>query len=157
VSKCSECGAECSGGELVCGKCGCPIKVTKSSFTTEINNYGLSKSPEIAAILNYILPGIGNMYIGQILKGVVASLIYITFLSQLIGAVINDVVKSFPSAVMSGITGGSSSGSISGGTLFLLLLVAGIWVIMLADAYKLATRLRESKEIGKFDFFWSNK
>ncbi|MBN2367147.1 MAG: zinc-ribbon domain-containing protein [Calditrichaeota bacterium] len=59
---CSNCGAEIDRNAEICPKCG--VRVSAAPQPTEIKN------PAIAAILSFLFTGLGQIYNGQIEKGI---------------------------------------------------------------------------------------
>ena len=66
--KCKECGTEVSSRANSCVKCGYVINRVSTSP---------KKSPGVAAVLNFLWSGVGNIYIGQIGGGLIASIVYL--------------------------------------------------------------------------------
>jgi TM2 domain-containing membrane protein YozV len=72
---CSECGMEVNEGDTFCPKCGfnlkgniMAIKPPAANTTKTVNK----KSPATAAILNFLIAGIGYMYLGKWAWGILA-------------------------------------------------------------------------------------
>ncbi|MEM4290409.1 MAG: TM2 domain-containing protein [Nitrososphaerota archaeon] len=68
---CFRCGAVIDLDAEICPKCGVRQPVRGRSATTE------RKSPGIAAVLAFFVPGLGHIYCGQIGKGIIFLLLAI--------------------------------------------------------------------------------
>lgn len=68
---CKNCGAEIDEKAEICPKCGVRVKSTPISIE--------KKSSGIAAIASFFVPGLGQIYNGQIGKGIMYILIGIVF------------------------------------------------------------------------------
>lgn len=79
---CHNCGKETPDGKF-CESCGAPLQVTQ---TFQQPPHGVSqakkKNPALALIASFILCGVGQMYNGQILKGVI--MLVVLFIAYLI-------------------------------------------------------------------------
>ncbi len=62
---CSECGVEINEGDSFCSKCG-------FNFKRNIMTTVKKKNPATAAILNFLIAGIGYMYLGKWAWGILA-------------------------------------------------------------------------------------
>ncbi len=71
VKYCSNCGNEIDEKAEICPKCGVRVKPIPIRFE--------KKSSGIAAIASFIIPGLGQIYNGQIGKGIVFIIIAIIF------------------------------------------------------------------------------
>jgi TM2 domain-containing membrane protein YozV/ribosomal protein L40E len=67
VKYCPECGAKVKEKAVVCVKCGISLKDLKESSE---GREGERKSSGIAAVLSFFFPGLGQIYNGQIGKGI---------------------------------------------------------------------------------------
>ena len=139
--KCPECNTDVSDSAAVCMRCGFAINkpVAQQGYTQSVIP---PKSPGVAAVLNFVWSGVGNIYIGQMNKGVIISAIYLILISIYIGLMINDMkahrVAQYTHAISS--VFGSSSGTpsfpyYSGGTIFFGLATMIFWGIMLFGVY----------------------
>ncbi|NLP37987.1 MAG: TM2 domain-containing protein [Firmicutes bacterium] len=74
---CQECGAETSEKQEICTKCGCRLVGAGSSGVKIDGSSGMvypsdpPKSPTTATLLSCFITGIGQIYLGQTLKGIV--------------------------------------------------------------------------------------
>jgi len=64
---CSNCGAEIDKGAEICPKCGVRVKAPTVG----------EKSPGLAAVLSFFIVGLGQIYNGQIGKGIVLIICYV--------------------------------------------------------------------------------
>jgi len=83
---CSNCGAEIDKRAEVCPKCGVRIKYPMAGVERNAD----VKSAGIAAVLSFFIPGLGQIYNGQILKGImliIGCVISIALCCVLIGIV----------------------------------------------------------------------
>lgn len=60
---CSHCGAKISKEAEICPKCG--VRVKEQPINIEVKSAGIS------AVLSYVYPGLGQIYNGQIGKGII--------------------------------------------------------------------------------------
>lgn len=65
---CQNCGIEVSPKQELCVKCGVRLAGGSAAGNGFVNPS--SKSPGTAALLSFLVLGVGQMYIGQVLKGV---------------------------------------------------------------------------------------
>lgn len=59
---CSKCGNQINDTDIYCPKCGKAVK-TSSQFT-------LFRNPGVSAVLSTLIPGLGQIYNGQLRKGI---------------------------------------------------------------------------------------
>jgi len=130
VAYCSRCGNQAKEGAQFCDRCGAPLGGgyqqpygQPSSFT--YTYYPERKDPLIAVILSILLPGVGQIYVGRVLRGVLI-LILLPLLSMA------SVVPVFFFSISVGV-----------GTFFAFSVLATIIVLILYvwqiyDAYRLA-------------------
>ncbi|MGO9453821.1 MAG: zinc-ribbon domain-containing protein [Candidatus Binataceae bacterium] len=71
---CSTCGAEGPDGALFCRKCGSPLAGPAAPHTVVV--VADIKSPGLAAVLSFLWCGLGQIYNGQIGKGIVMMVAY---------------------------------------------------------------------------------
>jgi hypothetical protein len=78
---CTQCGAENKATSSFCIKCGTPLRpppyIPGSPAGGPVQS--ASKNPAIAALINILLPGIGEIYCRQYLRGLVFVIPYIVF------------------------------------------------------------------------------
>ncbi len=65
---CQNCGVEVTPKQEICVKCG--VRLAGGSVTGNDYVSPSSKSPATAALLSFLILGVGQMYLGQLLKGV---------------------------------------------------------------------------------------
>jgi TM2 domain-containing membrane protein YozV len=73
--RCAECGREVSSAAASCPACGHPInqpsiqvvQVNQAAAQAPIRKW----SPGVAAVLSFFIPGVGQIYKGQVLNGIV--------------------------------------------------------------------------------------
>ena len=83
------------------------------------------KNPAVALILNFLLPGVGQIYNGQAVKGIVLIILDFICIAMAILCCI--------------------------GFIFLPIL----WIISIIDAYKLAERVNSGRKLREFEMFWN--
>ena len=97
---CPKCGAD-AGESKFCPKCGEPLAKKEESSTVTINNNTTNtvvvseKSPILALILSFIIPGLGEMYDGKIGKGfgiLILAIISVALTLVLIGFIMYPIV-----------------------------------------------------------------
>jgi len=71
--KCPECGREVSSAAASCPGCGHPIRPAVSAPSTPQRKW----SPGVAAVLSLVIPGAGQMYKGQVARGLVWFLVVV--------------------------------------------------------------------------------
>lgn len=76
---CSNCGDVIDEKAEICPECG--VRITSSQTATQD-----TKSPGIAAIASFFLPGLGQIYNGQIGKGLLIMVFYIIMIFMLVSA-----------------------------------------------------------------------
>ena len=70
VPFCSKCGKEVTEEMNVCPYCGNPLKVIPSSMAVPVSRVTVAtKNSGLAAVLSLLIPGAGQMYSGQIGRG----------------------------------------------------------------------------------------
>jgi uncharacterized membrane protein YvbJ len=117
VKFCQGCGAETQEHAVMCTSCGISLKSNSSRSMGEI-------SPVIAAVLNLVWPGVGNIYLGQKTKGIVFCVI------NLIMYILDTVTCGF----------------------FAILHVPFI-IIMIIDAALIAGRIQKGEPVDEWKFF----
>ncbi|HKN01550.1 MAG TPA: zinc-ribbon domain-containing protein [Candidatus Binataceae bacterium] len=71
---CSICGAEGPDGAVFCRKCGSPLAGPTGAPRVVV--VAELKSPGLAAVLSFLWCGLGQIYNGQIGKGIVVMVVY---------------------------------------------------------------------------------
>lgn len=107
---CRDCGTEIDARAEICPECG-----IRQRQPTEDRD---SKSPGLAAVLSFLVPGLGQIYNGQVGKG----LLILVFVVVLFALIVTSPV-------------------IAGGLAFLT------WVLAIYDAYTQAERYNEGEEL----------
>jgi TM2 domain. len=78
---CSNCGSAMEGNALFCVNCGDRSEAKNESFREkmeyEADKLMRSKDPFIAAILSFVLPGLGQVYNGDFKKGLMIQICFI--------------------------------------------------------------------------------
>lgn len=77
---CRDCGAVIDARAEICPECGIRQKAAKQAST--------SKDPGLAAVASFIIPGLGQVYNGQIAKGIVAGVIVVGLAITVVGLVV---------------------------------------------------------------------
>lgn len=101
---CPYCDNALPAGETKCPSCGAPVPASalqqqqqqpvqqpQQQQQTPVNNGGVKKSPSTAGCLSFLIVGVGQMYNGQIIKGIVllvAALILSSFTFGIAGLII---------------------------------------------------------------------
>lgn len=94
---CQECGAETSGKQEICIKCGCRLKSLSKGGNLNIDAQEMvypsnpPKNPWLAAFLSLCIVGVGQIYLGQTLKGIawfIGGVILAVISSGILGPVI---------------------------------------------------------------------
>lgn len=75
---CVRCGAEFDSRAEFCSKCGVRVN------SVQANSYREMKSPGIAVVLSFFIPGLGQLYNGQIGKGIVVMIVSFIFAASMI-------------------------------------------------------------------------
>lgn len=80
--KCPECGKEISDLAKACPSCGCPVHSgsvdeTESVRIVQMPPMKPKKNPGVAVVLSLLLPGLGQLYNGQIGIGLVMMVIIV--------------------------------------------------------------------------------
>jgi TM2 domain-containing membrane protein YozV len=114
--KCPECGRDISSKAVSCPGCGTPISPRSPSQ--------LFKSPGTAAVLSFLIPGLGQIYNGQIGVGIFAGALTIVMYLACLMFLSFDIPN-------------------YGGLIFGILGVF-MHIFCISDAYKTATKMNES-------------
>jgi len=116
---CSNCGNAMEGNALFCANCGNQSEAKNESFKEkmeyEADKLMRNKDPFIAAILSFVLPGLGQVYNGDFKKGLMIQICFIF------------------SCIFSGIF------------FLFLLIPFGIWLFGIYDAYTEAEKIRNGE------------
>jgi len=76
---CRNCGQSLDGNAEFCSKCGTRVaSVQASTFFVE------RKSEGLAAVLSFFIPGLGQVYNGQIGKGIIVLILFALFTASII-------------------------------------------------------------------------
>jgi len=130
--KCPECNNVVSSNAAACIKCGFVLN----------NQTANAKSPGVAVVLNFIWSGLGNLYIGQIGKGIFISIVYFLLIVIIgVGAEFGEKLN-LPSQQMLMV-------SYAGFGLIGLTLI--FWICMLISVYNDAVKLTKrssSSDVG---------
>jgi hypothetical protein len=81
---CPQCGAENKASSSFCIKCGTPIRPFPIYVPGSPGGGPVqpgSKNPVVAALINIVLPGIGEIYCRQYLRGLVFVIPYVVFVA----------------------------------------------------------------------------
>lgn len=79
---CRDCGAVINQRAEICPECGIRQQPAESPSSSE-------KNPGLAAAASFVIPGLGQVYNGQIAKGIIAGAVTVGFLLTGIGAIIS--------------------------------------------------------------------
>jgi len=111
------------------------------------------RSPGYAAVLSLMLPGLGQFYNGEVVKGLVMLTAYVFLLALALLAVLREIATS-PSAAGGGLfgqeinVGAIFSGLSSGGTTLVSVLLVVLWLYGIGDAAWRASKTLTSDETG---------
>ena len=99
---CPNCGKETAPGAVFCASCGRPLQGMPQVPPYLQPSYYSRKEEAIAAILSLFIPGVGQMYVGRIVRGIIIFLIppiffVFVFLPIFFGTVLTRVVTIPPS------------------------------------------------------------
>lgn len=99
----------------------------------------VKRSPVLAFLLSSVLPGVGQMYNGQIVKGIICAAVFLPALLALIYA---PGASGFFEQVLPVLGGGTprAGGQVSPGLLLLMFLAAVIWMYAVIDAPMVASK-----------------
>jgi len=141
--KCPECSTDVSDSAAVCMKCGFAISkpAVRQDYAHPVASSAPSKSPEVAVILNFVWSGIGNIYIGQIVKGVIVSLAYGILMTTVMLKTTKDQ-EIYRNCKAMDWLGDSSCFPLSGGSIFIFIVMAAFWTVMLISVYNDAKKLQ---------------
>lgn len=132
---CPNCGASVPDGARFCSDCGHPLGATDGSqsdtgrttpdYQTKV--YVNKKSEGLALVLSLLLPGLGEIYLGRIGRGIALMAVY------LMGGIFATVwlIAAF-----------DDGGAMLAGTLIWAIPVA-VWIYAMYDSYMLAKRYNE--------------
>lgn len=136
---CGNCGAELKPGQVVCLNCGVAINTASkpAGGTSPLNEpvKEIASGPKnagLAALFSCLLSGLGQLYLGQVTKGIV-----------LLGACF---VLNFIAAILDSLTLG----------IFAILhfpLAVIFWVVVMLDAYFIGKRIERGETVGEWKFF----
>ncbi len=142
---CVSCGNQLRDGAAFCGKCGAGVATTAAapaSANRTIMVVQRQKSSGVAAVLSFLWCGLGQIYNGQIPKGLLMMVCYPPIMWF-------GVTLTFFGAVAAGGASTSSDQAAGSGVALLGLsfLVAGgsLWVFGMVNAYRTAERLNEEQ------------
>lgn len=80
---CRDCGAEIRAQAEICPECGIRQKDPPSTTSD-----GSEKDPGLAAVGSFVIPGVGQVYNGEILKGIIGGVLFFAFALTGIGLII---------------------------------------------------------------------
>ncbi|MCB5280100.1 MAG: zinc ribbon domain-containing protein [Candidatus Cloacimonetes bacterium] len=137
---CSKCGKEAEDGLAYCPHCGASLDPASQQKQQNNNNncqtiYAIrDKNEGIALILSLLVPGIGQMYVGKILRG------FVFLFSGIIVAIIMTAAIIAMGAISSADNAIIGAIALSGITVIAYL---AIWIYGMYDAYSLAKEYNE--------------
>jgi TM2 domain-containing membrane protein YozV len=74
---CPKCGKELNGSQEFCGNCGNRVGLDSTTpYQQQQVVYQREKSAGLAAVLSFIWPGLGHLYIGKLMIGLLLLLVY---------------------------------------------------------------------------------
>ena len=133
---CANCGKERVEGQVVCIGCGCPLQAAPAAQANgeKIVQPG-DKSALLATLLSCFIPGVGQIYLGQVTKGIV--LLIVNLVWNLVGQTVLWIIV--------GLTFGL------GIVLVPVLFIP--WLVILVDTYMIGKKLEDGKSVGEWKFF----
>ena len=141
---CADCGRECGEDRTVCSGCGHPLQSAPEAPVggKKIIRPG-GRSAALAAILSCVIPGLGQLYLGQVTKGAVMFITHLVWLPVwfLAGGLL------FSSIIV-----------MTGGVGIVLLPVRWAlyllpWLAILIDAARIGRKLERGRSVGEWEFF----
>lgn len=111
------------------------------------------RNPGYAALLSLVIPGLGQIYNGQVLKGIILLVVYVSLFSVAMLAALQGLSR-MPQATAGPVYGPSLDLSAMLGALFdgvglmWMLLLIGLWIYAIADAALRASRSLTSDDSG---------
>lgn len=140
---CPNCGKETALGAAYCASCGRPLQGAPQTPPYAQAQYYSKKEEGIAAILSLIIPGVGQMYVGRIVRGIVIFLappifFFLVVLPIFMGSVFTTIVSRLPAPPNSPLPMSYSIFAFPFIFLFLIVLWLGFLVWNVYDAYNLA-------------------
>lgn len=115
---CPHCGAKVVRDSVYCGSCGKPMEGSASASTTTVRVEG--KSPAFAAILSLIWTGLGQVYAGATVKGLL-----MMFVLPIVVMTFGFGIMMLGNIILVGIG---------------ILLIIGYYIYAIVDAYNMAKR-----------------
>jgi TM2 domain-containing membrane protein YozV len=121
---CYHCGVAVNQAQAICTSCG----VSLNTQAAHDNQSGQSKyyagtEPILAALVSFLITGVGQMLNRQFVKGIV--MLAVSFFMWIIGVIL----------------------------ILPLLFVFVIWVVSIVDAYLIAQKIRNGKTVGEWEMF----
>jgi TM2 domain-containing membrane protein YozV len=146
---CVGCGNKMTDGAAFCGKCGTGTAAQSASPMNANRTIAVvqnQKSSGLAAVLSFFWCGLGQIYNGQIPKGLAMMVCYPAILWF-------GITMTFFGALAAGAATTSSDQSASGGVVLLglILLAAGsvLWLFGMINAYRTAERLNREQLVAR--------
>ncbi|NLX47948.1 MAG: zinc-ribbon domain-containing protein [Euryarchaeota archaeon] len=129
MAYCSRCGNHAKEGAQFCDRCGAQLSGGQQQYGQPPNfthqYYPERKDPLIALILSILLPGVGQIYVGRVLRGLLILLLVPLF-------------SVFPAILMFAVVStGSVSGALMTGVVLVIVSIA-LYIWQIVDAYRLA-------------------
>jgi TM2 domain-containing membrane protein YozV len=81
---CRDCGAQISERAEICPECG----IRQKEPAQQESNQRREKDPGLAALASLIIPGAGQVYNGQIAKGIIGGVVTLVFAITMVGLVV---------------------------------------------------------------------
>ncbi|HEY9247007.1 MAG TPA: zinc-ribbon domain-containing protein [Candidatus Methanoperedens sp.] len=125
--KCSNCGFENPENAKFCGKCGRLIGPETTGPVQTVQKQTQVKNPGIAALLSFLISGAGQIYNGQLAKGIAA------FITMTIGFIIAISTPSVMDPAMLLLI------------LFMWIVILIVWIYWVYDAYNTAQKINRGE------------
>ena len=144
---CVSCGDQVREGAAFCTKCGARTAVPVQSAAPTAPNRTImvvqkQKSSGVAAILSFFWCGLGQIYNGQIAKGLLFMILYPPIMW------FGMVLSFFGAAAAGGANNSSDQAAGAGAAVFglgLLVIGGSLWVFGMVNAYRTAERLNDAQ------------
>lgn len=123
---CSTCGANIEDDSSFCPECGAKIGGSNYRAPDSVQMasiYMNRKSEVLALILSFFIPGLGCMYAGQVLRGIIVLVASLA------------VLFIFPVALGISLTDGSDLTTVTAGIIAMYVILIALWIFGMYDAY----------------------
>lgn len=121
---CYHCGVSVNPAQAICTTCGVNLnnQAAPHNHSGQRNHYA-GTEPILAALVSFLITGVGQMINRQFVKGIV--LLAVSFFMWIIGVIL----------------------------ILPLLFAFVLWVVSIVDAYLIAQKIRNGKTVGEWEMF----